>query len=61
MNTSIHEYVVERLWSVKGKWDAVAEATGMPLSTIKKIARREVKDPRVSNVEKLARYFRKGR
>ena len=58
MNESIHAYVLEKLQEYKGRWTEVSEATGMSKRTIEKIARREVEDPRVSNVEALANYFR---
>jgi transcriptional regulator with XRE-family HTH domain len=58
MTDSIYEYVLEQLQAVKGTWPVVAEETGMSQRTIEKIARREVKDPGVSHIEKLAGYFR---
>lgn len=58
MSESIYEFVLQCLQQTKGNWPSVAEETGMSLRTIEKIARREVKDPGVSHVEKLASYFR---
>ncbi len=58
MTESIYQYVLDKLQGAKGEWPAVAEATGMSRRTIEKIARREVKDPGVSHIEKLAGYFR---
>lgn len=58
MNESIYLYVLGKLQEAKGDWPALAEETGMSLRTIEKIARREVKDPGVSHIEKLATYFR---
>lgn len=55
---SIHAYVVDELQKAKGTWPQVAEATGIALSTIKKIARKEVADPGVSLIERLASHFR---
>ena len=55
---SIHDFVVDRLQATKGKWPKVAEGSGIPLRTIEKVARREVADPRIGTVEKLANYFR---
>lgn len=55
---SIYQYVMKELEAAKGSWPAVAEGADMSLSTIKKIARREVADPGVSLIEKLAKYFR---
>ena len=58
MTESVYQYVLDELQNAKGDWPAVAEATGMSRRTIEKIARREVKDPGVSHIEKLAGYFR---
>lgn len=58
MNESIYEYVLRGLQASKGQWSAVAEASGVSKRTIEKIARREIHDPGVSHIEKLARYFR---
>ena len=55
--SSIYEYVMERLQASKGTWPAVAEGSGVPLRTLEKIARREIQDPGVSQIEKLAGYF----
>ena len=55
---SIYAFVIEKLAEAKGRWPEVAEGSGVPRRTIEKIARRETKDPGVSQVEKLARYFR---
>lgn len=58
MPESIYAFVLEELESAKGYWTQVAKATRMSKRTIEKIARREVKDPGVSHIEKLAAYFR---
>jgi hypothetical protein len=58
MTDSIYAFVLERLESVKGRWPRVAEESGISLRTIEKIARQEVKDPGVSFIERLAKYFR---
>jgi len=58
MNDSIYHYVLAELASRKGTWPAIAADTDISLRTIEKIARREVKDPGVSRIESLARYFR---
>jgi len=54
----LYEYVMTRLEACNGRLREVADGSGIALSTVRKIARREVKDPGVSYVEKLARYFR---
>lgn len=58
MSDSIHRYVLDQLEAAKGDWPAVAKGSGVPIRTVEKIARRETPDPRVSNVEKLAAFFR---
>ena len=58
MHESIHDYVVDQLQASKGQWSRVAEDTNMSKRTIEKIARREFKDPAVSFIERLYRYFR---
>lgn len=58
MSESIYEYVLQKLEQTKGTWPLVAKETGMSLSTIKKIARREVADPGVSLIERLHSHFK---
>lgn len=58
MQESIYEFVLERLEGTKGQWPRVARESGVSRRTIEKIARKEVKDPGVSLIEKLAAYFR---
>lgn len=58
MQESIYEFVLERLEGSKGQWPRVARESGVSRRTIEKIARKEVKDPGVSLIEKLAAYFR---
>jgi predicted transcriptional regulator len=60
MNESIHDYVVAQLQASKG-YGRIALATGISKRTIEKIARRESRDPAVSLVERLNKYFRDGR
>ncbi len=55
---SIYEFVMVRLEKAKGGWPAVAKGSGVSLRTIEKIARKEIKDPGVSHIEKIAGYFR---
>jgi transcriptional regulator with XRE-family HTH domain len=57
MIESMHEYVIAQLQATKGRWPLVAEQSGISRRTIEKIARREVADPGVSFIERLARYF----
>ena len=53
----MYEFVLKELAAAKGNWSEVAEGSGVSKRTIEKIARREVLDPGVSLIEKLARYF----
>lgn len=58
MDQPIYDYVLERLEAEKGRWSAVAEGSGVPKRTLEKIARKEIQDPGVSHIQKLADYFR---
>jgi hypothetical protein len=58
MEDSIYDYVMEQLEASKGNWPSIAEEAGVSPRTLEKIARREIIDPGVSHIEKLARYFR---
>lgn len=59
MTESMHEYVINRLLHGQQTYAEVARGARMSKRTIEKIARREIKDPGVSHVEKLAAYLRK--
>lgn len=54
----IHDYILDQLQASKGRWLEVAKDSGVPYSTIKKIAYRTIASPRVKHLEKLAAYFR---
>ena len=58
MTQSLHQFVLSELQAAKGRWPAVAEKAEVSLRTIQKIASGEIKDPGVSHIEKLAKYFR---
>lgn len=58
MQESIYQFVMEQLQIHKGRWQAVADGSGVSRRTIEKIARAEIEDPGVSHIEKLAGYFR---
>jgi transcriptional regulator with XRE-family HTH domain len=58
MPESLYEFVMAQLQASKGSWPVVAESSGVSVRTISKIARREIEDPGISHVEKLAKYFR---
>lgn len=61
MKTSMYESVMADLEATKYRWPLIAEATGVSIRTIRKIASREIKDPGVSHIEKLAAYFEQKR
>lgn len=58
MTESIYEFVLGELDKAKGRWPDIAQDIGMSLSTLRKIAKREVENPGVVHIEKLASYFR---
>ena len=58
MNETLYEFVMRQLQASKGRWPAVAQSSGVSLRTIRKIASKEIQDPGVSHVEKLAEHFR---
>lgn len=59
MNQSIYQFVIDSLQDMKGSWPVVANETGISKRTIEKIARKEIDDPGVKTVERLAAYFKK--
>lgn len=60
MSDSIYEFVLHQLQASKGSWRAVADGSGVSLRTLEKIARKEIANPGVIHIEKLASYFRGG-
>lgn len=58
MTESIYEFVLDELELSKGSWGDVALATGIPLRSIEKIARKEWENPGVRHIDTLAAYFR---
>ena len=57
MQQPMYDFVLERLEAAKGRWTEVAEGSGVSKRTLEKIARREIADPGVSHIQKLANYF----
>jgi len=55
---SMYAFVMTRLQGTKGRWREVAAGSGVPLRTLEKIARKEIGNPGVSHIEKLAGYFK---
>ena len=58
MSDSIYQYVLDELQAHKGQWPAIADESGVALTTLKKIVYKDVENPGVIHIEKLARYFR---
>lgn len=58
MNTPILESVLNSLNEAKGGWREVSTATGVPYSTLCKIAQREIENPGVAHVQALYDHFR---
>lgn len=50
---SMIETLVFRLGQHRGHWPVLAEASGVPVSTLRKIAQGVVKNPRIGTVDKL--------
>jgi hypothetical protein len=59
MKTGLHDYVLRQLETTDLSYQEVANGAKMSKRTVEKIARREIEDPGVSHVEKLATFFRK--
>jgi transcriptional regulator with XRE-family HTH domain len=58
MSESLHDYVISQLLAARGRWPSVEQGSGVSARTFSKVARGEVKYPRVGTIEKLAKYFR---
>ncbi|MCP1289842.1 helix-turn-helix transcriptional regulator [Chromobacterium sp. S0633] len=54
----LYQMVLQYLDSSRGRWPEVADGSGVPVSTIRKIAQRKSLDPGVRTVEALAAYFK---
>jgi transcriptional regulator with XRE-family HTH domain len=53
----MYQWVMSRLRADKGRWPEVALGSGVSRRTIEKIANRQIADPGVSHIEKLAKYY----
>lgn len=49
--------VVRCLQEAKGSWARISRETGLPYSTIVRIAQGKVKDPRIGTLQPLIDYF----
>ena len=54
------EYVVAKLASRRHTYQQIADGSGVPRSTVEKIARRETRNPGVLHVERLVVFFHRG-
>lgn len=59
MKAGLHDYVLKQLQDTNLSYQQVSDGSGVNKRTVEKIARREIEDPGVSHVEKLAAFFRK--
>ncbi|MDE1138164.1 MAG: hypothetical protein PW999_00625 [Paraburkholderia tropica] len=50
-------FVKRRLAETRGRWPDVAKGSGVPISTVRKIAQGQIADPAVSKIEALTEYF----
>jgi hypothetical protein len=58
METDILDYVLQKLEETRGDWPAIARESGVPYDTITKIAQRQIEDPKVGKLQRLANFFR---
>ena len=58
METGLYAYVMGCFETANLTYQEVADGSGISRRTVEKIARKEIKDPGVSHVEALARFFR---
>jgi predicted transcriptional regulator len=57
METDLLKYVLKGLQARKGQWVDISRETGVPYSTLGKIAREEIADPSVRTIETLAKHL----
>lgn len=57
-DTNLYEYVMLRLCDKRYTRRQVANGSGVPFSTVCKVAQRSVKDPSIHTVQALADFFR---
>lgn len=59
--SSLLDYVVHQLNARRGDWASIVEGSGVPMSTLERIANRKTLNPGIRHVESLTRYFRSTR
>lgn len=57
MTTDLLDFVLARLDARDQPWTEIARCSGVPYSTLKKIAARITPNPGVQHVQRLANYF----
>lgn len=55
----LFDFVLRQLDANKGRFRETAKNTGVPYSTLVKIAQRKIPNPGVNSIQALADYFRK--
>lgn len=55
MDQSTLDVLKQRLAAKKGRWPDVAKASGVPVSTVRKIAQGHTPNPRIETVDRLTR------
>jgi len=58
MEKPLYEFVMECFERCENTYQEIADGSGVPRRTVEKIARKETEDPGVSNVQKIADYFK---
>jgi len=54
---SLLDYVIAQLDAHRGNWAQVVDGSGVPMSTLERIANRKTPNPGIRHVEALARHF----
>lgn len=57
METDLLSFVVRNLRENVGRWKEIADASGVPYSTVAKIGQQETTNPRIETVQALANHF----
>lgn len=57
---SILEQVKRKLTASRGRWPEVSAGSGVPVSTVRKIAQGVSKDPGIQTIQRLLDYFQRG-
>jgi len=51
------DWVIEQLRQCRGRWPDIVKRSGVPYSTLAKIAQRQIKNPGSRNIDALAAIF----